>query len=284
MPAVRAIKAGRPDAHITVAAPEKIAPVWKLVPEVDEVISLTSGSLFSAVGLIRRQTGFDVAILFPNSLRAALEVWLAGVPRRVGYRGHHREWLLNQIIPERSRLGPVEHQVHHYLQIARDIGGPAEPPAVRCFCHERNQTARPRKSAFVRAPNTGPPSDGSGTFRRGGRRGFSSTAGPMDSVWHGRRRGERRDHRSHVGANCVDRIGKTTLQELIAELGECALLLTNDTGTMHLATILGVPVVAVFGSTEPRLTGPLGSGLTLFGIKSNAAPAFCGNARLIFAA
>ena len=63
-----------------------------------------------------------------------------------------------------------------------------------------------------------------------------------------------------VGANCINRIGKTTLNELIAELSECALLLTNDTGTMHLATILGVPVVAVFGSTEPRLTGPLGSG------------------------
>ncbi len=50
------------------------------------------------------------------------------------------------------------------------------------------------------------------------------------------------------------------MDELIAELSECALLLTNDTGTMHLATILGVPVVAVFGSTEPRLTGPLGNG------------------------
>jgi ADP-heptose:LPS heptosyltransferase len=49
------------------------------------------------------------------------------------------------------------------------------------------------------------------------------------------------------------------MNELITELSECALLLTNDTGTMHLATILGVPVVAVFGSTEPRLTGPLGN-------------------------
>jgi ADP-heptose:LPS heptosyltransferase len=62
-----------------------------------------------------------------------------------------------------------------------------------------------------------------------------------------------------VGANCINRIGKTTMDDLIAELSECALLLTNDTGTMHLATILGVPVVAVFGSTEPHLTGPLGS-------------------------
>src|SRR5947207_1217514 len=68
MPSVRAIKAGRPDAHLTVVAPEKIAPVWKLVPEVDEVISLTSRSLFNVVRLIRQKPSFDVAILFPNSL------------------------------------------------------------------------------------------------------------------------------------------------------------------------------------------------------------------------
>ena len=63
-----------------------------------------------------------------------------------------------------------------------------------------------------------------------------------------------------LGDRCVNRIGQTALEELIAELGECRLLLTNDTGTMHLATLLGVPVVAIFGSTENHLTGPLGDG------------------------
>ena len=59
-------------------------------------------------------------------------------------------------------------------------------------------------------------------------------------------------------AACENLIGQTTLAELIAHLRECRLLLTNDTGTMHLAAHLGVPVVAVFGSTEPALTGPRG--------------------------
>ena len=61
------------------------------------------------------------------------------------------------------------------------------------------------------------------------------------------------------GDRCVNRVGQTTLDELIDELRNCHLLVTNDTGTMHLAALLGVPVVAVFGSTEPRLTGPLGN-------------------------
>jgi ADP-heptose:LPS heptosyltransferase len=55
-------------------------------------------------------------------------------------------------------------------------------------------------------------------------------------------------------------IGKTTLAELIQQLHGCRLLLTNDTGTMHLAAALGVPTVSVFASTEPVLTGPLGTG------------------------
>jgi lipopolysaccharide heptosyltransferase II len=63
---------------------------------------------------------------------------------------------------------------------------------------------------------------------------------------------------SALGDSCVNRIGQTTLEQLIDELRQCRLLLTNDTGTMHLAALLGVPTVAIFGSTEPRLTGPLG--------------------------
>src|SRR5213596_1473224 len=109
VPAVRAIKNGRPDAQVTIAAPAKIAPMWKLVPEVDAIIPFPRGSLLQVVSLLKRRPAFDVAILFPNSLRVALESWLSGIPRRVGYLGHWRSWLLNQIISERETPGPIEH-------------------------------------------------------------------------------------------------------------------------------------------------------------------------------
>ena len=275
MSAVRAIKAGRPDAHITVAAPEKIAPVWKLIPEVDEVINLTSRSLFSAVRLIQQQEDFDASILFPNSLRVALEVWLAGVPRRVGYRGHHRSWLLNQIIPERSRVGPVEHQVAHYLHISREVGALAEPPTARMFLPRTKTNGAPIRIGLCPGAEYGP-------AKRWLPERFAEVATavsaqqPVQWVLFGTAGdtdiGAAID--ASAGANCINRIGQTTLNELIAELSECALLLTNDTGTMHLATILGVPVVAVFGSTEPHLTGPLSSAARVIRHQVECSPCF----------
>ena len=77
-----------------------------------------------------------------------------------------------------------------------------------------------------------------------------------------------------LGGHCMNRIGQTTLDQLIHELGECRLLLTNDTGTMHLAALLGVPVVAIFGSTEPRLTGPHGSGHIILRHHVECSPCF----------
>jgi len=77
-----------------------------------------------------------------------------------------------------------------------------------------------------------------------------------------------------IGDRCVNRIGRTTLDQLVDELRQCRLLLTNDTGTMHLAALLGVPVVAIFGSTEPRLTGPLGNGHIILRHHVECSPCF----------
>src|SRR6266567_8332312 len=126
VPAVRAIKGGRPDAHVTVAVPGKLAVLWKIVPEADEIIVLPSEWVFAAARLFRQKPPFDVAIFFPNSLRVALESWLSGIPRRVGYRGHWRSWLVNQIVREPRKPGPPEHHSLRFLRIARECGAETE--------------------------------------------------------------------------------------------------------------------------------------------------------------
>jgi lipopolysaccharide heptosyltransferase II len=268
VPAVRAIKAGRPDAQVTIAAPEKIAPVWKLVSEVDAIIPLRGSQLLSAVRLLRCEPSFDVAILFPNSLRAALEIWLSGIPRRTAYRGHWRSRLLNQIVPVPRKPGPREHHSLRFLRIARECGADTfNFDTSRGGVHHSIsdiQTAinrQPIKIGLCPGAEYGP-------AKRWLPQRFAEVAekiGAQSSVqWilFGTTRDATTGEQiaAGLGDHCVNRIGETTLDQLIDELRECRLLLTNDTGTMHLAALLGIPVVAIFGSTEPRLTGPLGNG------------------------
>jgi lipopolysaccharide heptosyltransferase II len=274
--AVRAIKRGRPDAHITVAAPAKIAPVWKLIPEADAVLAIESRSLFATVSLFRRQPPFDVAIVFPNSLRSALEVRLAGIPRRVGYRGHQRAWLLNQIVPDRVKRGPIDHQVNDYLHIAQQLGVAIEasapvPPLRRVAANE----GEPVKIGLCPGAEYGPAKRWLperfaevATAVASGRAVQWILFGTAPDAAAGKIVAEQ------LGEKCVNRIGETTIEQLIDELRECRALLTNDTGTMHLATLLGVPVVAVFGSTEHRLTGPLGDGHIVIRHHVECSPCF----------
>ena len=262
VPAVRAIKRGRPDAHVTVAAPEKLTAVWKLVPEVDEVLPLPASSPFAVARLLKRQDPFDVAVLFPNSLRSALEVRLAGIPRRVGFAGHNRSWLLNQVVPDVLRNGPFRHQVHDYLQIARNLGaeidGDLMPPSVARS--GVNVSAQPLVGLCPGAEY--------GPAKRWLPERFAEVAARVSDERGAKwvLFGIKADAASGkviadaLGDRCINRIGETTVEQLTNELRECQALLTNDTGTMHLATLLGVPTVAVFGSTEHRLTGPLGDG------------------------
>jgi len=274
-PAIRAIKNGRPDAHITVAAPSKIISMWKLVAEVDTIVPLKDHSLLAVIGSIRCQTRFDVAVLFPNSLRVALEAWLAGVPRRVGYRGHFRRWLLNQVVPKSRRLGPPEHQAFHYLHIAQNLGTPADSRDLVRVNAVRHVDLGRAKIALC-------PGAEYGAAKRWLPERFAETAkavaarSPVQWVLFGTKSdaviGEQISQA--LGDSCVNRIGQTTLDQLIDELRECRLVLTNDTGTMHLASLLGVPVVAIFGSTEPRLTGPLGSGHTILRYQVECSPCF----------
>ena len=282
VPAVRAIKHGRPDAHVTIAAPAKIAAMWNLIPEVDAIVPLPNGSFISAVRLLRQQIPFDVAILFPNSLRVALETRLGGIPRRVGYRGHWRSWLVNQIVREPRKPGPPEHHSLRFLRVAHQCGADTcEDRPARIIAHtSRSNQLSTLKSQPLKIGLC--PGAAYGPTKRWLPERFAEAAARISAqssaqwILFGTKSDAAVGQQiaAAIRDHCVNRIGQTTLDQLIEELRQCSLLLTNDTGTMHLAALLGVPVVAIFGSTEPRLTGPLGNGHIILRHHVECSPCF----------
>jgi heptosyltransferase-2 len=267
IPAVQAIAQGRPDAQVTILTPAKLAGLWEQVPGVAAVLAIPpDAGVFSVARLVRSAGPFDVAIVLPNSLRTALEGWLASVPRRVGYAGHRRRWLLNQVVREPAAPARLQrkppHQSRRYAHLAIEIGaGPALLPANPSV---GSPATSPReRGAWTRIGIC--PGAEYGPAKRWPAERFAEAAQRVGrelacewvlfGVEADRALGESIE--KALGGQCENLIGKTSLTELIAQLRRCDLLITNDTGTMHLAAWLGLPVAAVFGSTDPDLTGPL---------------------------
>jgi heptosyltransferase-2 len=279
VPAVRAIKQGRPDAIITVLTPDNIADIWKAVPEVDDVITKSSkDGVFKVARSLKQQPGviFDVALLLPNSLRTGLEAWIAGIDRIIGYAGHNRRWLLNQIIPERSN-GPVEHHVRHYLRMAQRVGAAVQQKE---FASALGEPPEPAPDGVVRIGLC--PGAEYGPAKRWPAEKFiaaaSAVSEQIDCEWLVFGSPKESDLGKQVAdgisGNSTNLAGKTTIVELIEHLRDCDLLLTNDTGTMHLAAMLGIPTVSIFGSTEPVWTGPLGKNHTVLRKHVECTPCF----------
>ncbi len=278
VPAVRAIRRGRPDARVTILTPEKLAGFWRAVPEVDSVLTFPAGASVIAVSRIiqKRKIDFDVAILLPNSLRSALESWLAHIPRIVGYQGHSRKWLLHQIIPKKQKIVPTEHHVRHYLRIAWRLGADMQDPTLQdplpggrpissgkprigiCAGAEYGSAKRWPLERFATAIKqiTAELDVEIILFGTGGERAMGKT---LTNLLEGK---------------CRNLVGETTLESLMQELRGCQLLVTNDTGTMHLAALLGTPVLAIFGSTDPAWTGPPGPGHTVLRQHVACSPCF----------
>jgi heptosyltransferase II len=235
--------------------------------------------------------GFDMAVVFPNSVRSALEVYLARIPRRAGNHGKYRRWLLTSVFTGRLKPGPPRHQMHHYLDLVEFAGAKVDEGMRRL---ETALRAAPRPApAGENAPRMKIglcPGAEYGRAKRWLPERFAETANAVsqrrDCEWvlFGTARDARvgEDIAKRLEGNFSNLAGKTTLAELIAALSECRLLLTNDTGTMHLAAYLGVPTVSLFGSTEPALTGPLGPGNRVLRHHVECSPCFLRDCPLDF--
>jgi heptosyltransferase-2 len=241
---------------------------------------------------------FDVAVVFPNSPRAALEVCLARVPKRIGYARPWRKFFLTQALAPRadavkmhkrsiaeikglieqnpeSRIQNPEipksaHQIFEYLNLAAALGANPEPLPPQLFVAPEEVEAAKKKFGLDKtaAPVFGlNPGAEYGPAKRWPVEKFIAAARKIQQrtncVWL--LLGGKSDR--PLTAQIVSAIhdfrftihdlsGKTSLRELMSLLKICRVLLTNDTGPMHVAAALGTPVVVPFGSTSPELTGP----------------------------
>ncbi len=257
--AVRNLKTMVVNDPLVVAAPEKLAALWEACSFVDRVIALREPKKLIACAGQLRAGKFGAAVLLPNSLRSAAEAWLAKIPQRIGYARSGRKFLLTKAVPVPPRQPLRLHQRFYYLDLVTALGGPvdAEAPTLR----------RPVVAEAASAEKTVMICPGAeyGPAKRWPVERFAMAArhfqekGAKIVVLGAAADAAAAEALVKLVPEAENRAGKTSLAEFMVALASAELILCNDSGAMHLAAALGVPTVAIFGSTEPLLTGPIGA-------------------------
>jgi heptosyltransferase-2 len=301
-PALMRLREKFPSARIALLTPEKLKDLWTGHPAVNETISIIPGESIFSVGQKLRAGKFDLTLVLPNSPRSAIETWLAGIPRRIGYARPWRNFFLTQTIAPRPgsvrmqkrsvaeintlisrppdarprtpdpgrQTSATAHQIHEYLHLAAALGANPEPLAPQLFVATAEIEAAKIKFGLEKITQLIfglNPGAEYGPAKRWpverfiaaakeiqqrtncvwlifGGKGDAAIASQIASALHASR------------FTFHDLSGKTSLRELMSLLKLCRVLLTNDSGPMHVAAALGTPVVVPFGSTSPELTGP----------------------------
>jgi heptosyltransferase-2 len=298
-PAIRAIRREYPDAHISLLVKPWVADIFKENPDINEIILYEdrfkglAGKLTLAQKL--REHKFDIAILLQNAFDAALLAWLARIPERVGYSRDGRGPLLTKAIHITKDI-LSQHQVYYYLNLLKSIGiETKETQPCIYLTDEERQWARnivsaihelplPRRGVLQYAPTIGiNPGATYGSAKRWMPERFAELIfriiNELDGkviIFGSKSEVDIADEIVEiVGATpcgcpgqaqrpaptgILNMAGKTNLRELAALIAECDAFITNDSGPMHMASALFVPVVAIFGSTDKASTGPFGEG------------------------
>jgi heptosyltransferase II len=139
-PALLRLRERFPEARLALLTPEKLRDLWLRHPAVNEVIAFAEGEGAFSVSRKLREGNFDLALVLPNSPRSALEVWLAGIPRRIGYARPWRNWFLTEAVP--ARPGHVRMRKRSAAEIKQVVNSPvratgnSEPIAQDFFAHQ----------------------------------------------------------------------------------------------------------------------------------------------------
>lgn len=258
-----------PDGHVDMLAPAWALPVVARMPEVRRAFVLAAAHGELALGarwrLARklRADGYQRAIVLPRSLKAAIVPWLAGVPRRTGFRGEQRYGLINDMRPFDVRA--LDQTVKRFVALGLEPGEalPDIPlPSLRVSREGQAKVLRRLGLDGHRPAVAMMPGAEYGPAKCWPVEHFRRLAGMLDDagydVWL---LGSERDHPAAAAiagdGPARNLCGRTTLEEAVDLLAVCRQAVTNDSGLMHVAAAVGTRVVALYGSSSPTFTPPL---------------------------
>ncbi len=265
--------------RLTVGALPWVAPVYRAMPQVAEVVEFPfahGGLQFKARRALAQQMEgrFDVAYVLPNSLKSALLPFLASIPKRVGYLGEARVGLLTHRLknPPKDKRPPM---VAFYSALSGEPGTEADRPRLQVDAAQcdavlaRLRLARGAYYVFVPGAEYGP-------AKRWPAQRFAELAQQLDAPVLLLGAGKEAALGQEIvtlaaGADCRNLAGATSLAEAFALIAAARRVISNDTGLMHVAAALDVPQVALFGSSSPLHTPPLSALAQVLWLKNDPA-------------
>jgi len=273
-PLLQRLKAQHPGRPIDVLSPPSVAPVWRAVAEVDTV--LETPFRHKALQLrerwkyaqVLRARGYAAAYVLPNTLKYALIPWLAGIPRRVGYKGEMRYGLVNVMHMDDTPPRPM---VPFYAALALAPDAPLSPaPCPRLQVpQERIAAACAQHGVDIGRPLVVfAPGAEFGPAKRWPPRHFGALAqailaqhpdAQIALLGSPKDRDSGEEVVAHAGAAApalLNLAGRTQLDEAIALIARAAAVVANDSGLLHIASSLNRPVVALYGPTDPAHAPP----------------------------
>jgi lipopolysaccharide heptosyltransferase II len=269
-PALANLRRALPKATIDLLVPRRVAPLFDDHPQIDRLVIRDDRQPWRtrlAQVIAMRRCEYQMVLLLPNSFRAALDAWLLGAPIRLGYATDGRRWLLTHAIP--AAEGQPSHQIDAYLQLVAALGLPIV---------ERVPTLAPTVQAEMQAEHLWAtlgwgrhdrvigicPGAAFGPAKRWWPERFAALADRLISssrfrvVFFGSSEEVPLVEliRSQMTREAVSLAGQDTLGSFMALAARCAVIIANDSGSMHIANAVGTRVVALFGPTDRRRTAP----------------------------
>lgn len=278
------------DAHVTI---DVLAPAWSLpliarMPEVSSSIVMTLGhgqlDLRERYRLSQhlREKKYDQAIVLPNSFKSALTPYWARIPKRTGWRGEMRFFLLNDLrVLDKKRfplmierfialgLDPKEPLPSHYPMPELQISGESQAVALKT-----HSLSFPKNKVLGLAPGAE-----FGPAKRWPEAHFATIANEkLNEGWQVWIFGSPKDNETAAnimtltGNRCINLTGKTRLEEAVDLLSLTTAVVSNDSGLMHIAAALRKPLVAIYGPTSATFTPPLHTKAKILSLKLSCQP------------